>query len=349
MIAISLLAALAATAPGVPSETPVATVSDGTVASPEAKIVAQALSGRPLALTMRGTTVEVIAAVTPASDGCTAVVAAHAPGRHKVWAREFRWGDVAWLGNAADGRTTIAFFDPEGRLPVDSVTFSPGDATGFGAAVTRMASGCRAARGESERVAFGAPGAMRSCYFPRLPALQLVEDSAALPAESRPRAMLSLLARENPQGELQLLFERAAPDPSAGGDDWGTPAVAFVLAGPRVRGMQIAAARFALDAKPVAAQHAIAAYGETRVRILMDPFAPSATEEAQTSFYHRLSASKEVTLSLLDAGGQSRAVLTFEAGPALAAARKALSATNWSCAAAAPALAPAARWRPGND
>ena len=340
----SLLVALAATAIAPPDARP-PVASPETGVSADAEAVAAALSGPDLALSMRGATVEVIAAVTPGDAGCSAVVAAHAPGKRKVWSREFRWDEVAWIGNAADGRTTVAFFEPEGRLPGDTVTFSPTDGTGFRAALTRISRGCRALRGESERVAFGAQGPMRSCYFPRLPSLQLIDTQAASPAALPARAMLSLLSRENPQGELQLLIERAASDRSAGGDDWGEPVVAFVFADPRMKDMRITSARFALDAKPVAANNAVAGYGETRVRIMMDPFAPPASGKAQTSFYHRLSSSREVTLGLLDASGQSRVELRFDAGPALAAARAALRAADWSCASAIPASAPAARWQ----
>ena len=348
MDAFFLFAALTATASTAQSDTPAAVVPALADPSQDAVSVANALSEQPLVLSMRGTSVDAIAIVTRGSDSCTALVSAHPPGKKKLWSREFRWGDVAWLGGAADGRTIIAFFEPDGRLPADTVAFSPADARGFHDSLTRLSSACRARRGENERIAFGPSGPMRSCYFARLPALQLIDSEVASPASLPPRAMLSLLSRENPQGELQLLLERAAPDPTAGGDDWGAPIVAFVFADPRVKDMQIASASFALDAKPVTAQHAVAGYGDTRVRIIMDPFAPSATDKPQTSFYRRLTKSREVMLGLLDASGQSRAVLNFDVGPAVAAARKALSAADWSCTAATPAPTPAAHWQPVN-
>ena len=349
MNAILLFAALAATILPARQEAAVPEASSEPAAATgvDANGVANALSGPTLTLTMRGTTVQAIADVTPTRDGCTAVAAAHAPGKHEIWSREFRWGDVAWLGPAPDGRTRIAFFESEGRLPTDMVTFAPAEPGSFRAALARMADVCRVLHRDSERIAFGATGPMRSCYFPHQPALQLI-DSGSSEGGLPPRAMLSVLSRENPQAELQLLLERAVPRPSAGDDDWGNPIVAFVFADPRVKEMQIAAARFSLDAKPVAAQHAVASYGETRVRIIMDPFAASSTGTAKTSFYRRLKTSDEVTLTLLDKTGRSHAVLSFDAGPGLAAAREALSAADWSCATASPALTPAALWQPVN-
>ena len=347
MVAISLLAALAATTAAVQADTAVPIAYAEAAPAHDAAGVAAALSGPVLVLTMRGTSVEVIAVVAPGNEECTALVSAHAPGQTKVWMRQFRWGDVAWLGSGADGRTTIAFFEPEGRMPADTVTFSPADADRFRESLARVSTACRAARAERERIAFGPPGPTRSCYFPRLPSLQLVDSPGAAPIVSPPRAILSVLARENPQAELQLLLERAVPDPAEKGDDWDKPTVAFIFADPRVKDMQIASARFALDGKPVTAQHAVAGYGDTRVRIIMDPFAPSATGPRQASFYRRLASSGEATLTLLDAGGQSRGVLHFDTGPVLAAARTALSAADWSCEGGAPLPIPAARWQRG--
>lgn len=335
MLASGLMAALA-----------VAT-THGALAADSA-LLAEALGGRTLDLTMRGTTVAVLASAVPAEDGCAALATAHAPGSPRKWTRRFRWSEVAWTGTTAEGRTTVSFFEHEGRLPGDTLEFAPADAAGFRAALARVVGACRAARGAGERIAIAGSSSMPTCYFARLPALELIESAAPPPMGDPPRAVLTLLSRENPQAELQLLVERAAPDSAAGSDDWGRPAVAFTFADPRLKDMRIGEARFALDGKAIKAQHTIAAYGDTRIRISMDSL-PVAGSKAPPSFYRSLAGSGEVGLTLLDEAGKSQAVLHFDAGPALAAAREALRAADWSCASAAPAPAPAARWQPATS
>lgn len=307
--------------------------------SADSIMLANALSGQALQLTMRGTTVAVMASAAPAEDGCSALISAHAPGMTRRWNRLFRWSEIAWLGTTPEGGTMVSFFENEGRLPGDRVVFSPSDGAAFRATVARLASSCRDARGEAERFLIAGEASARSCYFARLPGLQLLEASGS-PAASQPRAMLTVLSRETPEAELQLLLERTG----AKGDDWGRPAVSFTFADPRLKDMRIAQAAFALDRQPLAAQHSLATYSDTRLRISMDSRGSSVSGEGPGSFYRRLAASEEVALKLLDRSGQSRAVLHFDAGPALAAARRALAGGAWSCDGATPAPPPAARW-----
>lgn len=333
---LAALMALALT--GLPAQ-----AQDTTSLAANSALLAAALSGPRLELTMRGTTVTVLASAVPAEAGCAALITAHAPGKARKWTRLFRWSETAWSGVMADRRSMIAFFEHEGRLAGDNVRFLPGDTVGFEAALARVVTACRAVHGEGERILIASKGASRSCYFARLPALELTDNPTVPPPAGDPqRGVLSLLARESPHAELQLLLERAAPD--ADGDDWGRPAVAFTFADPALKRTRIAAARFALDGQPVEAQHAITAYGDTRIRVGMDPFAPTP----EGNFYRRLVRSKVATLTLLDRAGQSVAVLNFDAGPTLAAARAALGAADWSCASAAPAPEPAARWQPAS-
>ena len=248
----------------------------------------------------------------------------------------------------------VAFYEHEGRLPADTLVFAPLDAAVFRAAVVRVVAACRSAWREGERVEIAAPGPMRSCYFARLPQLRLYDSVTPPPAADPQRAVLTLLARENPQAELQLQLERSAPDPAgeagvgagAGGNDWGSPAVAFIYADHRLKAMRIAGAGFALDGQPVAARHAIATFSHTRVRITMAALKPPRGVPPAASFSRRLVASSEVALTLMVAGGKHREVLHFDAGQALAAARASLTSADWSCAAAAPPPAPAARWQP---
>lgn len=312
----------------------------------DSAVMARALGGPLLELTMRGTTVAVVAAATPADGGCTTQVTAHAPGKNRRYSRLFRWSEVAWAGATAEGRTKVAFFEHEGRLPGDTLVFAPQDGAAFRSALARVVAACRAVRAEAERTLVGAVGLTRSCYFARLPQLQLHDAEAPHAAFGPPRAVLTVLSRENPEAELQILLEQNQPGGHGKGDDWGSPAVAFTFADPRLAEMRIAAAEFALDARPVVADHSITAFGDTRVRIAMDSLRRPGGGAAPERFYKRMAGSGAVTLTLLGAANERRAVLTFDVGPALAAARLALAGANWSCAAASPAPAPAARWQP---
>lgn len=315
--------------------------------------LAQALDGRRLELTLRGATVAVMAQAAPAENGCAALIRARTPGHTRGWTRLLRWSDLAWSGQTPDGRTLVAFYEPEGRLPADWAVFLPADAAAFRSALAGVAQECRSARGEAERVFAAANAHARSCYFAQLPGLHLVDSPVPAPLSDPPRAMLSVLARETPQAELQLLLKRSAPHPAARGEDWGRPEVAFSVAAPVLRGRRVVEAGFALDARPVAARYAIAAYGETRLRIIMDPFArPGAgpgegVAVGQDRFFGALAQSGVVKMALRDEGGGEVTVLHFDAGPALAAARRALAAADWSCAAASPAPPSAARWQEG--
>lgn len=333
MIRVTILAAAAVAAHPLGARDPAA---DGTA-------LASVLSGE-LALTMRGSSARVMATAVPAESGCAALVTARGLQSDRQWSRRFRWGDVAWAGTTGDGRTMVAFHDHEVHLASDILVFQPIDGATFRRTLARVAQGCRTSSGEGDRVMAGTDLRVPVCYFPRLPGLHLQGLPAGSSADLPPRAVLNILSRENPEAELQLLLERAPPDAAAGGDDWGRPTVAFTFADPRIKDMRITSASFALDAQPVTAQHSVTAFGDTRVRIGMDPFrAPSGGGHA-SGFYRRLRASGEVRLTLLDAAQQAKAVMHFDTGPILAAARKALAASNWSCSGAAPAPPAASTW-----
>lgn len=308
----------------------------------DSAVMARALGGSTLELTREGTSVSVMASAAPAEGGCAAQVVARAPGGGRKWSRLFRWGDVAWTGVGPGSRIEVVFYESDGKLAGDTLAFAPQDAATFRAALARLGTACRAARGESERVLTAARGEARSCHLARLPQLHIEESGRGIP----PRAVLTVLARETHHANLELLLERSGAA-SPGDDEWGEPIVTFVFADPQLKAMRIVGAAFELDAAGVPADHAIAAFGDTRLRITMDPFRRSSTGGSGVgSFYRRLATSGEATLSLLGADKAPRAVLHFDAGAMLAAARKALRATDWSCTGAVPAPDPASRWQP---
>lgn len=268
--------------------------------------------------------------------GCATALASQAQGRPNNWMRQLRWDQLAWTGEQPDGRVMIAFFEEDGRLPGDRLIFAPADPVAFRATVERVAQACRVERAQDERVMMDDHPGWRSCYFGQMPALELVEMlHGAAPAE-RPRATMSVFARETPEAELRLLFEG---DPQSA-------EVSFTIAGPDLRRMRIARASFALDGVAVTPQHSLAAYGHTRLRIRMDPFRAlkPASSTAEPAYFARLVDSGVATLTLLNASGQAVGSLTFDIGQALTKARLALAATPWSCASSIPAPAPAAQW-----
>lgn len=308
----------------------------------DSEALAAALAGPTLELTMRGTGVAVQAETWSAEDGCAALIAVQPLGAARQWTRLFRWNDVAWAGTRPDGRALVAFFEHEGRLPGDRLTFAPADPVNFMAALGRVKEQCRVARDEAERVASGEYAGTRSCYFTRMPGLELVETTVSEAVPGPTRAVVTLLAHETPEAELRLLFDRTVPS-SDEEREWSD--VAFTVAAPSLKAMDIAGARFALDGTTVAARHTLALYGDTRLRIRMDPFTDSSRPQDEKSFYRQLAASGKATLTLLDSKGAIRAVLNFDAGPVLAAARKALNRSDWTCALAAATPAPAAQWQ----
>ena len=312
----------------------------------DSEVMAHALGGPVLEMTMRGTTVAVMASATPTEGGCAAQVVAHAPGAPQKWSRLFRWSDVAWTGAAADGRLKVVFYEHEGRLPGDTLVFAPRDGATFRAALTRVVDACRTMRARDELVLASQQGPSRSCYFARLPQLQLHASNIPAHLGGRQQALLTLISRENPEAELQLLLDPSAFGASLGANEPASPGIAFIYANHKLRDLRIASASFELDAQPVRAPHAIAAFGDTRLRIAMDSRRPPAGSLTPGAFSRRLSASGEVKLTLHDSTRAPRAVLHFDIGPALDAARAALRSADWSCGAPTPAPVPAARWRP---
>lgn len=290
---------------------------------------------------MRGTGVTVMARAASAEGGCAARISAHAPGSSRKWIRLLRWSELAWAGTTQEGATLVSFFEDEGRMPADRVAFAPPDGAGFRTMLGGHAARCRLARGEYERMTLTGPVAPRGCYFARLPGLHVVGADPARP--DPPRAVLSVLARETPEAEMRFLFEHA-PRRNTKGDGWGSMAAIFTFADPKLTELRIADANFALDGVPVATPHSLVAYGDTRLRIEMDRPGMTGVGRGQASFYRRLATSGETRLTLIDAAGKSRAVLHFDSGPALAAAREALAAADWSCVGATPSPPPAARW-----
>ena len=302
--------------------------------------LADAITGRRLDFALRGSGSAIQARARPTERGCATLSATGAPGASDARTRLLRWADVAWTGALPDGRVMVAFFEQEGRLPGDRLAFTPADPAAFRAALARVRENCRNSAAEYQRVLSGDYTGSRSCYFPRLPGLELVESTATAQRGEPTRAVVTLLAEETPEAELRLLAER---DPD--GEGWARPELAFTVADARLKSYKIGAVHFALDGAPVDARHSIAIYNETRLRIRMDPSASGAPAENADSFYRRLAASGRVTIKLNDSAGATRAVLNFDAGSMLAGARRALDTAGWSCAAAAPMPAPAAQWQ----
>lgn len=301
-----------------------------------------AVSGHEVSLSIRGKTVVVVAELADV-DGCSAKMTAHAPGKTSKWSRRIDWGDLAWIGRSGGNRVTAVFFEPEARLAGDTMIFDVEKPDEFRATVARLSQVCRERTAPAQTVAFGPDRGMRSCYPSRLPELQIIEtpDDATLP----PRASLTVLSRENPLAELHLLAERAtAPGGKATGE-WARPLVAFVFADGQLRDKPVTAARFALDGEGTTTEQSLAAYGDTRVRITMDPFGDRPAKGGIAPFYPRLARSLVVTMNLVGADGGSRGTFTFEAGPAMAVAQQLLEKTNWSCASAGKAMSPATAWR----
>lgn len=278
----------------------------------------------------------------PAESGCATVIAARASGSSEVWARTLRWRDLAWTGQLADGRVLVAFYEAEGRLPGDRLAIAPADPAAFRAMVRRLSDACRGMATDRALVLSGDHAGPHSCYFARYPGLELVEAAEHAPPAEPTRAVVTILAQETPEAELRLLVAR---DTAANGGGWARPEVAFTVAGAGLKDAGIAAARFALDGAPVEAQHSIALFNDIRLRIRMGSSSSQGDETSDDGFYRSLAASGRATLTLVDRDGSSRAVLNFDVGPALAAARGALDATAWSCTAAAPAPTPVAQWR----
>lgn len=269
-------------------------------------------------------------------DGCTTAIASQYPGQSDAWTRLLRWDQVAWSGTLADGRVMVAFFEQDGRLANDRVTFAPADATAFQAGVARVAQSCRAGRARQERVIVADYPLWRSCYLARTPAVELVETRSLTGRAEEPRASMSVYARETPEAELHLLFD-GDPD---------TAEVSFTIARSDLRRMGVAGAAFALDETTVDPRHSLAFYGDTRLRIRMDPFSmvtPAATT-TEPSYFERLTDSRTATLTLVDAARKPIGRLTFDIGSALTEARETLRATPWTCAAPAPAPTPAAQF-----
>lgn len=298
--------------------------------------LAGAMDGRRLDLALRGVGRSVHAKALPTESGCSTRIIASTLDGSDAGTRLLRWADVAWTGELPDGRVMVAFYEQEGRLPGDRLAFAPADPAAFEAALKRVVETCRGAAGEGEQVLSGDYSGSRSCYFTRSPGLELVESTP--PQREPTRAVVTVLAQDTPDAELRLLTERGAE-----GDGWEEPEVAFTLAGAGMEDLRISAVRFALDGEPVDPQHSIAIYNNSRLRIRMNPIAATAPNE--DSYYRRLFTSTRATVTLIDSEGAIRAVLNFETGPALAAARLALDNAAWSCATASAAPALAARWQ----
>lgn len=297
-----------------------------------------AIHGQQLELALRGAGFAIRAEGEPTAGGCATRIVVNSPEASNAWSRLLRWTDVAWTGDLPDGRVMVAFYEQEGRLPGDRLAFAPSDPAAFQAALRRVSEACRYSSSDGERILSGDYPTSRSCYFARHPGLELVEAVGSIPAPEPTRAVVTMLSEETPEAELRLLVENGARDES---DNWARPEIAFTIAG--LNHFRIGAVRFALDGQAVEAEHSIVVYGDTRLRIRMDPFgAASATD---SSFYHRLASARRTTITLLDSAGVSRAVLNFETGAPLAAARQAFDNAAWSCTAAAPAPIPAAIWQ----
>lgn len=173
-----------------------------------------------------------------------------------------------------------------------------------------------------ERVVTLARGGASQCYFAAMPQLRL--DDSGADRGFPPRIILTVRSRENPRAELELMLTRA-PD----GDGWSEPGVAFSFAAPGLRTLGVEEADIRLDSAAVPSDLALVMFGDTRLRVMMDPYRNAG--KAPDAFFSRLASSERATLRLLDAGNRSLAVLRFDVGPALETARMMLARTNWSC------------------
>lgn len=189
--------------------------------------------------------------------------------------------------------------------------------------LTRAGFDCRPGRAvPDERVVTLARGGASQCYFAAMPQLRL--DDSGADRGFPPRVILTVRSRENVQAELELMLTRA-PD----GDGWSEPGVAFSFAAPGLRTLGVEEADIRLDSAAVPADLALVMFGDTRLRVMMDPYRNAG--KAPDAFFSRLASSERATLRLLDAGNRSLAVLRFDVGPALETARMMLARTNWSC------------------
>lgn len=175
-----------------------------------------------------------------------------------------------------------------------------------------------------ERVVTLARGGARNCYYTELPQLRL--DDSGSDRGFPPRIILTVRSRENPHAELELMITRS-PD----GTGWSEPGVAFVLAAPNLRALGVAEARIDLDRTAVASDLAIVMFGETRLRIMMDPSRNALTGKSSGKFFSRLVQSDRATLRLFDKTDTPITDLRFDVGQVLEAAREMLDRTNWSC------------------
>lgn len=301
----------------------------------DAERLAAALLQSPLTLTRQGATLAVIAAPDTAGDGCI-VRLAPPLGESGGASWPLRWADLAWSGRTPGGALRLVFYEPVTRYPSDVVSFVPQDVDRVEAALKRVVANCRDAAGEGAALLTSdPPAAPRSCYFPSVPQLRLFE---AVEREGRriaeARAALTVLSDERPDAELQLTLARSVSSDEADFAAWRGADVAFVYAADGIAQWGFAQAAFARDAVPVAAPHTIAIYGDTRARVTLRT-APPPPDGGPVNLLDDAGA---IGMSFRDAQGREiTPAVHFAAGPLLAAARRVLSASDWSCAKAGPA------------
>lgn len=179
-----------------------------------------------------------------------------------------------------------------------------------------------------ERIITLEQGTARQCYFAALPQLRL--DDSGADRGFAPRIILTVRSLENPQAELELMLTRS-PD----GNDWSEPGVAFMLASPGLRQLGVEEADIRLDAAFVPSDLALVMFGDTRLRVMMDPYRKNG--KSPDAFFSRLAGSDRATLRLLDIENRPLAVLRFDVGPVLEAAKEMLARTDWSCGKTTPA------------
>ena len=301
--------------------------------TPDEILVAAAMDRQLLQFEMRGQRVALETEAQPEEQGCATRVITDAPGSSTRFARLLRWRELAWVGTIPDGSTEIVFYDAEGHLPVDVVTIAPQDPARMHSALERLSERCRNESGKPGLVLVSQPERTRSCYLAAYPQLLMVAPTEGSFVQS-PRLSVSLLARENHQLELNMLFEQLADGKS------GTPAVTFTIAEPTLINASVKRAEFMVDGKRFPVSYSIAAFGTTRLRIAVD------TGKADDSgFATALPSAREVSLSLIGAESDEIGRFHFHPAAALTPGLAQFREKGWTCQTALAASPPASAWQ----
>lgn len=311
-------------------------VAPGGAESGDLNTIVKALSGKTVTLEMRGSRVDVLARLEP-RDGCSATLFASNLSGGPEWTRELRWDEIAWQGAGEDGRMKVAFYDPEGRLPIDIMRAPADDGATVAAAMKRLSSRCQARHPLNQTVSFGPQAPDRPCYFPRQPALVLADYGGSNPRQ----AMLTLVAKDRSLAELQLQFDL---DGASGGTSRGArdrSGLVLYYGSHELATAPVSSLKLTVDGVAVPIRHSTAVFNAIRLRSRL--FAAST---AETGLLDTIGKAREVTITLLGPRGEVRRTLTFNPGDAVETARAAVAASGGSCAPTVAANAQPITWSP---